>query len=110
MDLFRFGIFCWGLKRIGGERVLVFTLLTGIVVFVLVFGSLVGAIAHDRTRSLHPLNRPEPQRQAEQVRKDQLRQLGLERQHHQTVTRDWEQLRKEQLRQLGLDRQGKPQN
>lgn len=110
MQWVRFVILCEWLYLLGGRRVLALGLIGAVLTGLLLFGSLVGAIAVSRG----PLPRrhyvDQPQRQAGKVREDQLKALGLDRHKHRPVTRDWNQVRQEQLRQLGLERQAKNQN
>ena len=98
-----------GLYLLGGKRVLAAALLGGVLVFLILMGSLIGAAALDRTPIRHATtNVFEPQRDAAKVREEALHQLGLGKQQEakrNAVQRDWQKVREEQLRQLGLDRQ-----
>lgn len=96
MRLLDYGIFLYLLNRMAGGAALAFTVLVGVALFVLVFGSLVGSIAHTRTTPAGK-EQKEPQHRL------------VEGQGQTGQVRDWEQIRREQLRQLGLDKQGRRQ-
>jgi hypothetical protein len=92
VQLLDYGIFFYLLNRVAGGAAVVFTALAGIAMFVVVFGSLAGSIANTRTRPA-----------AQETRWPQVHRRGGP--GKPAPMREWEQVRREQLRQLGLDRQ-----
>ena len=96
MRLLDYGIFFYLLNRMAGRTALVFTALVTVALFALVFGSLAATIAH--TRTVWPTRGDASKRTAQAPRRTQ-----------SAPTRDWEDVRREQLRRLGLDRQAKAQ-
>lgn len=108
MHTIRFIALCYWLRLLGGPRVLALGLLGALLTGVVLFGSLIGAIAVSRGPVPRPHHTQQPQREARKVREAQLGALGLRRQQEQPrVVRGWNKVREEQLKQLGLDRQGK---
>lgn len=97
MRLLDYGIFFYLVNRLAGRTALAFTLLVTAALFLLVFGSLAVSITHTRTVPLRHAGN-DPQRRAQELRRVQ-----------PAPPRDWQVVRREQLRQLGLDRQGKSQ-
>ena len=94
MRLLDYGIFFYLLNRMAGGRALAFVLVVTSALFVLAFGSLVGAIANSRTK---------PSQRWENRAQPMTRKLP---QTQPPPLRDWQEVRREQLRQLGLHRQG----